>query len=368
MNEFRCEATAPDEMTVYVHGIIGGDVMGSELARVIDDARKAHTRRMVFDIYSPGGDVWEGNLVAAKMREAAEAGIETRAKVYAAASMATVLAVSADRVEIAANGRWLVHNPWTVAVGDAASLEKTAEELRATEREAAELYATVTGSTPEEMLDLMAEERWLMPAEALSLGFVDAIIPGTDPQDYAEPRASMLAQQGLPVMVAQWLASEETPADVPPADDHADAGAASGDEAAAATATDGATPATDQTTEAQHNAPEWEAMAARVAELTAENAALAGQVVAEKAENQRKEMALQDLQRRLKAFSPALHRGTDEDQAATAGVGDPAAYWRHVAELKTGGLDDERAHLEAARRWPDDHRALIRDATRRTRP
>lgn len=373
MNELRSEVTAPGELTVYVHGIIGGDVLGPELARILDGIRPEDTSEVVFDIYSPGGSVWEGNLVAAKMREASERGVRTRARVYAAASMATVLAVSTDRVEIAANGRWLVHNPWTIAIGDSAAMEKAARELADTQAEAADLYATVTGATREEMLALMAEERWLMPAEALAIGFVDAIIPGTDPAAYAGPRQAMLATANLPPMVAAMLAEE--PADVPPADDHADAGEPVAAECATAPAADGAASQAagdghcDQASKTVQIA-DWDALTlrataaeARVAELTTENGALAGQLAEATQEIQRKETALQDLQRRLRAFSPAT-AGTDEDRAATAGVGDPAAYWTHVEKLRAEGMEHEAAILQAAKDRPDDHRAMIRNASR----
>ena len=73
---------------------------------------------------------------------------------------------------------------------------------------------------------------------------------------------------------------------------------------------------------------------------------------------------MQDLHRRLRAFSPAT-AGTDEDRAATAGTGEPKAYWQCVEKLRAEGMEHEAALLEAARLRPDDHKAMTRDATRK---
>jgi hypothetical protein len=80
----------------------------------------------------------------------------------------------------------LIHNAWTVTQGDAADHEKAAQTLRDCEAEAARFYAQRTGQTEDAMRELMAEERWLTPAEAKDMGFVQEI---NDPFDAAEVAA-----------------------------------------------------------------------------------------------------------------------------------------------------------------------------------
>jgi hypothetical protein len=115
---------------------------------------------------------------------------ETEARVQVAASMATLIAVACQKRSIAANGRFLIHNAWTVTQGDADDHEKAAQTLRDCEAEAARFYAARTGQTEDAMRALMDEERWLTPAEAKELGFVQEI---DDPFDTAEV-ASVRAQ------------------------------------------------------------------------------------------------------------------------------------------------------------------------------
>src|SRR3990167_2573762 len=158
---------------IDIVGVIGWEV-GYQQLREILKAIPDTVGRVIFDIYSPGGDVWEGNGIIqdiGKMKQ------DTVARVQVAASMATLIAMACKTREIAANGRWLIHNPWTQVQGDAEAMEKRAKELRACEQEAAAFYADRCDpkKKPDEMLALMAEERWLTPDECKEFGFISKI-------------------------------------------------------------------------------------------------------------------------------------------------------------------------------------------------
>jgi ATP-dependent protease ClpP protease subunit len=206
-NGIRLRAMAADatEATIDIVGVIGWDVafpvLRSMLAGIPDTVE-----RVVFDIYSPGGDVWDGNAI---IHEIGSMKQETVARVRVAASMATLIAVACDRREMNANGRWLIHNPWTAAIGDADELEKRAKELRDAEVEAAEFYAARTGKTAEEMIDLMAQERWIRAPEAKELGFVHEVIDPFDVSAYAQARKAIEADGKWPRALAD-MPDEDT--------------------------------------------------------------------------------------------------------------------------------------------------------------
>jgi ATP-dependent protease ClpP protease subunit len=183
----RAMAADGKEAVIDIVGVIGWEVGYQQLKSIIA-AVPPEAERVVFDIYSPGGDVWEGNAI---LHEIGAMKQETVARVRVAASMATLIAVACKTREMNANGRWLIHNPWTQVMGDAATLEKRAKELRDCEVEAAEFYAARTGNKPEAMIDLMAEERWLTADEAKQLGFVGAVIDPFEAQAYAGVRDAM---------------------------------------------------------------------------------------------------------------------------------------------------------------------------------
>lgn len=370
-------AMAGDELTVHIHGVIGWDVVASEMATILDQAVADKAGRVVFEIYSPGGSVWDGNFLCSRIRELP---MPTEARVYIAASMATLLAVSCSKVTIAQNGRWLVHNPWTSLTGDAAELEKRAKELRDTEGEAAAIYAAKTGQTTEEMLALMGEERWLTAAETMELGFADEITARYDQAAFADVRASCLAWDGLGQAAAAALepdpapAAQEEPADVPahvdvtegtgstPEPDQQQAAVDQQDdaslrdrlavaEAALATATLRADAAEarvgELTTQVQNQTAQ---ITKQLADITACNAEIA-----------RREGVILDHQRRLRAFGAGLV-GTDEDLDREDSSG--ATYWQKVAEFRAAGMTPEEAHLKATKDYPQLHAAMIRDSNR----
>ncbi len=189
--------------TIEVVGIIGWDVWFGQMREMIRGI-PAETEQVIFEIYSPGGDVWEGNGI---VNDIAGMKQKTVARVQVAASMATMIALACKEREIAGNGRWLIHNPWTAIQGDADALEKRAKELRDCEAEAAEFYAARTGQKVEAMIDLMAEERWLTPKEAQELGFVQKVNDPFDQANYAAIKSEIVAAGKWPVA----LATDEPP-------------------------------------------------------------------------------------------------------------------------------------------------------------
>ena len=187
----RTIAENSEEQIVDVIGVIGWEVWYPamrDMLRAIPETIK----RVIFEIYSPGGDVWEGNGIIQEIGELNKR-IQTTARVQVAASMATLIAVACRDREIAKNGRWLIHNPWAAVQGDAEAMEKRAQELRDCEKEAAKFYAERTGCTQKEMFALMTEERWLTSEETLKYGFVQKINDPFNPVEYAEVRQEIEA-------------------------------------------------------------------------------------------------------------------------------------------------------------------------------
>jgi len=201
----RAMAGDASEAVIDIVGVIGWDVGFAQLRDIISGLPEG-IERVVFDIYSPGGDVWDGN---AMIHEIGNIKAETVAKVRVAASMATLIAVACDRREMASNGRWLVHNPWTMAVGDADELEKRAVELREAEKEAAEFYAQRTGTDVDAISALMEEEVWIRAERAQELGFVHDIIDPFNVAAFAAVREEMMSAGKWPQALGEMPTDEE---------------------------------------------------------------------------------------------------------------------------------------------------------------
>ena len=208
----RALASDSTEATISIIGVIGWEV-AYDLLRDMLRSIPETVERVVFDIFSPGGDVWEGNGIVQEIGELNKR-CETVARVQVAASMATLIAVACKERSIASNGRFLIHNAWAGCTGDAAEMEKMAASLRDCETEAAAFYAQQCGGDAEAMLALMAEERWMMPEEVLELGFVDEISDPFTDDEFAAVKDEIVAAGKWPKSLAEMPdVSEEAEVD-----------------------------------------------------------------------------------------------------------------------------------------------------------
>lgn len=92
-----------------------------------------------------------------------------------AASAASHIAQAGQRRFIAANGRLMLHNPWTFAIGNAAGLRKTADVLDVYSASMVGDYVSRSGRTEEDIKAILAEETWYAAADAIANGFADEI-------------------------------------------------------------------------------------------------------------------------------------------------------------------------------------------------
>lgn len=162
------------EATVYIYDIIGEDWLGGISAREFVPQLQALDVDVIhLRINSPGGDVFDGRTMATAIKQ-------HPAKVIAhidghAASAATYVALAADEVEISAGGFFMIHNAWTLALGNAADFEQTAEVLRKVDGSIVDDYERKTGASREQLEAWMAATTWFTAEEALDNKFVDRI-------------------------------------------------------------------------------------------------------------------------------------------------------------------------------------------------
>ena len=127
-------------------------------------------------INSFGGEVFEGTAIANQLRR-------HQAEVHVvidgfACSIASVIAVSGDKVSMPANAVMMVHNMWTVTMGNANELRKTADDLDVLMEANKTIYLEKAGGKLdyETLTELMNNESYLTAAECLQYGLCDEII------------------------------------------------------------------------------------------------------------------------------------------------------------------------------------------------
>lgn len=95
-----------------------------------------------------------------------------------AMSVASLIAMAGDTVEMADNAILMIHAPWTFAGGNAVQLREMADTLDVWATAMSTSYAAKTGRDQAEMLALLTDgvDHYYTAAEAESEGFVDAVV------------------------------------------------------------------------------------------------------------------------------------------------------------------------------------------------
>ncbi len=149
-------------------------------------------------IQSPGGSILEGHALFNILRAHPAA---VHAHIDFAASMATVVAMAADHRTIAENGWFMVHNPWTVAMGESEELRKQADLLDKMKEQIVTAYEDATGLDRAEIVAMMDDETWMTGAEAVAAGFADDVSPAIK----AAASIAPWKLTDIPAAAAEWL-------------------------------------------------------------------------------------------------------------------------------------------------------------------
>ena len=173
--------TSGGEATVYVYDVIdpwwGVSAQAFAQALAALDVSTIHLR-----INSPGGDVFEASAMLAAIR-AHPARIISHVDGLAA-SAASYLAMAADEVRISDSGFFMIHNPWSIAFGDAKAFRKSADTLDKIADSIINEYVKRSKESRATIQEWMDGETWFNAAEAKEHGFADSIEGANDePKD-----------------------------------------------------------------------------------------------------------------------------------------------------------------------------------------
>lgn len=93
-----------------------------------------------------------------------------------AASAASVIAMAGAKVYVSPVSMLMIHNPMTVAMGNAADMEKAIEMLSSVKDSIINAYEIKTGLSRAKLSHLMDAETWMDANKAVELGFADEIL------------------------------------------------------------------------------------------------------------------------------------------------------------------------------------------------
>lgn len=183
-NWYAISKTA-EAVEVSIYDEIGG--FGVSAKDFIQEIQAYKGDRLHVRINSPGGSVIDGTAILNALTRH-QGGVTVHIDALAA-SMASVIAMSGAPVLMAENALLMIHNPWTIAAGDADEMRKTAGLLDRLKDNIVGAYEKKTAMARERISELMDSETWLTALEAVALGFVDAIEPEIEAFALADGKA-----------------------------------------------------------------------------------------------------------------------------------------------------------------------------------
>ena len=189
---FSAVKNAANELEVMLYDEIGYDFWtgGGITAKDVADQLKAAgtVSRISLRINSPGGDVFEGSAIYSQL---SKSGIPVDVYIDGlAASAASFIAMVGRAVSMGDNAMMMIHNPWSIEMGDANDMRKCADTLDKVRDSMLPAYMRRYSGTEDEFKALLDAETWLTAADCKACGLADEI---TTPDTATQARAQSIA-------------------------------------------------------------------------------------------------------------------------------------------------------------------------------
>jgi len=165
-----------DRAEIWIYEQIGEDFWtggGITAKRFQKELAAIKATQIDLHINSPGGEVFDGITIYNLIKQ--HPATVTTYIDGLAASIASVIALAGDKVIMAENALYMIHNPWGFAMGDAEEMRKTADLLDKVGGSLITAYNSKSGKPDDEISALMDAETWMTAQEAKEFGFVDDI-------------------------------------------------------------------------------------------------------------------------------------------------------------------------------------------------
>ena len=150
-----------------------GSWWGCVTAEHFDDALQNRPEPLDIYVDCPGGDVLTTRAINRRILERKSESVFHVDGL--AASAATLIACACDRRLAARGTRILIHEAWTIAIGNKRALRAEADDLAKIDAEIADDYAAIGSRSAAEFAALMEAEDLMTPEDALACGLLDAV-------------------------------------------------------------------------------------------------------------------------------------------------------------------------------------------------
>jgi ATP-dependent Clp endopeptidase proteolytic subunit ClpP len=165
-----------DKAEIWIYEMIGEDFWtgGGVTAKSFQkELSGIKASQIDLHINSPGGVVFDGVTIYNLIKQ--HPATVTTYIDGLAASIASVIALAGDKVIMAANALYMVHNPTGLAMGTANDMRSLADVLDKIAGTMVGTYVSKTGQSEADIKAMLDAETWMTADEALEYGFIDEI-------------------------------------------------------------------------------------------------------------------------------------------------------------------------------------------------
>lgn len=168
---------AGQSATINIYGDItsfpwlDGDVSSASLSKQLEELKDVTDITVYINSY--GGEVAEGLAIYNSLKRH-KAKITTVCDGFAA-SIASVIFMAGDERIMNDSSLLMIHNAWTYCAGNAQELRKQADDLEKITAASVVAYKAHSSLSEEEIKELMDNESWISPDEAMEYGFATSI-------------------------------------------------------------------------------------------------------------------------------------------------------------------------------------------------
>ena len=165
-----------DTRTLFLEGVIAEESWFS------DDVTPAMFKEELYSgdgpitlhINSPGGDCFAASQIYTMLMEYPH---DVTVQIDGmAASAASVIAMAGTRVQMSPTSMMMIHNPFTMAMGDSEEMRKAIQLLDEVKESIINAYEIKTGQSRTKLSHLMDSETWMNAWKAKELGFCDEVM------------------------------------------------------------------------------------------------------------------------------------------------------------------------------------------------
>lgn len=209
MKKYYALEVSDKEADIYIFGDITSwewfenDVSSYTLSKELQEL-DPNIETINVHINSYGGEVAEGLAIYNMLRNH-----KAKVKTYCdgfACSIASVIFMAGDERIMNNASLLMVHNAWMWTAGNADDLRKDADDLDKITQASIVAYKSRVNISEDEIKELLDNETWILPSEALEMGFATAIVG-----EAATEKAAASARKALFNLVRETSKAKSEP-------------------------------------------------------------------------------------------------------------------------------------------------------------